>query len=492
MAIYDSRSFDVTKFNTWKNTTKTSQASKPQTVVSTTHSNSAAYHTNNHNNVAEYTTYTYTPHTNTTSAVNPITNLNLDEHVNSIINANDDDFIVGSRNRDTITYSQTEYSRTYSKSGDNIHYDVGTYHRSYEKSHSDYSDYSRYSKYSQHTDIAESTTPVVHPHVNSGHTNNVPHSNYGFTHNNNVPYTPDVFALANNDRIKDTITIGYFSYDKDNDTVYYDIQYRQIKDLDDLPISGPWTTLVNKTTNNTVQFNTTGVNQGYYEIKINAYNEARTENGLTKTYISGAKVFTVKVHQNKVPQILNIRGTVITSDDIVDKWANNMPTNFTYKVYDYDNDMVQCKHYLNNNQIETITVNSESIVNFVIPQQTWDSLPIGSHMIKIEVSDNIDPSIFIEKEIIKLDDRLLFVTHPHETDTLAIRANIALLYKKDLGDTLQIWVCNNAFDDNPTWEDCTNAYFSQSEYFFKNKNKVNDKAGIAMKVLLKKSFAKEE
>lgn len=45
----------------------------------------------------------------------------------------------------------------------------------------------------------------------------------------------------------------------------------------------------------------------------------------------------------------------------------------------------------------------------------------------------------------------------------------------------KLWVCNNGFDDNPTWEDATQAYLNKQAYYFQNRTKTAEKWGVSFK-----------
>jgi hypothetical protein len=253
---------------------------------------------------------------------------------------------------------------------------------------------------------------------------------------------------------------------------------------------GPVNNLAIGTTNNTLTINTASYPDGIYQFQIVAYNPTRSENNYTQTYISGTKTFTVRIWQNQVPQILNISGTTLISTDIKTSWPNNTPLVFNYKAYDQNGDTISYRQYIDSTLLASGSVASGTNINYAIPQTTWDSLSVGTHTIKIILSDNIDEDVIFTKIFTKLDDRIQIVTKTSQTPSLAKKINLCILDRRVLGDTIQIWACNNGFDLNPIWEDVTNNYINRNEYSFINTKQTATKAGISIKILLKKSFAK--
>lgn len=119
----------------------------------------------------------------------------------------------------------------------------------------------------------------------------------GFDHENYIPTAPDLYnidgqvisgelevRLASYDKNKD----GVGSQDKDSLDIYYIVKIRQIQDLEGNTIEGEWKTLQNGSMTEEFNVSLGDYEEGIYEMSTQAYNLPRTENGVTKEYVSNA------------------------------------------------------------------------------------------------------------------------------------------------------------------------------------------------------------
>lgn len=121
------------------------------------------------------------------------------------------------------------------------------------------------------------------------------------------------------------------------------------------------------------------------------------------------------------------------------------------------------------------------------------AIPPGRHTLVIEAED--DKGFISQRRItfVRVVKRLVMKLHPDkiiETDELANRALVSTagMYVAR-GAELKIEVCNNAFDDEPTWEDATAMALSERAYNFTNETKTADKAGIDIRMTIDKKDA---
>lgn len=71
---------------------------------------------------------------------------------------------------------------------------------------------------------------------------------------------------------------------------------------------------------------------------------------------------------------------------------------------------------------------------------------------------------------------------PIETETMPERVSVEVGSKIPLGASYVVSVCNNANDENPTWEDCTSEVKSNLAHVFSNNTKTADNWAINIKV----------
>ena len=70
------------------------------------------------------------------------------------------------------------------------------------------------------------------------------------------------------------------------------------------------------------------------------------------------------------------------------------------------------------------------------------------------------------------------------SNTHPTRIALAVGKRVPTGATFKAYVCNNAFDTSPTWEDCTNEVDTGIVYVFSNTRKTAATWGVAVKVTL--------
>lgn len=115
---------------------------------------------------------------------------------------------------------------------------------------------------------------------------------------------------------------------------------------------------------------------------------------------------------------------------------------------------------------------------------SWDELTIDDHTVTI-TAQNVNGGQGIRVYTLeKLYNHLTFLTDADETDEAAESVLLNLSY---VGAGLEVLVCNNAFDESPTWEDMTEEVLSHRSYEFANDEKTGSKWGIQFKITITKS-----
>lgn len=81
---------------------------------------------------------------------------------------------------------------------------------------------------------------------------------------------------------------------------------------------------------------------------------------------------------------------------------------------------------------------------------------------------------------------------PTETEYMPTWVTIRDKTTIDQRASINVMVCNNAFDEAPTWEDITEEYLAGSSYAFTNTSKTADKWGISVKYTIQANDATGE
>lgn len=179
-----------------------------------------------------------------------------------------------------------------------------------------------------------------------------------------------------------------------------------------------------------------------------------------------------------------------------DKDLGNKTNSLTYdwSATDPEKDKMTAVIYLDDKILkDRHTINEGASQSIKIDDLDMLKIPRGKHEIKIVVEDDkgftttrtVTFTRVINRLIMKLADKGI------ETDELAKRVLISTvgIYVAK-GAIVKYEVCNNSFDDKPTWEDATTMVGAGKAFNFQNKAKTATKAGIDIRVTIEKGTAK--
>ena len=122
--------------------------------------------------------------------------------------------------------------------------------------------------------------------------------------------------------------------------------------------------------------------------------------------------------------------------------------------------------------------------DYTFDLSSWDDLALGNHTIVITAQDVNGGSGTRTYTFTKLYNHLEFYTEKDETDAAAEAIICNGTYT---GASIQVEVCNNAFDVYPTWEDMTQEFLEKRPHEFTNDFKEADKWGIQFHITIIKS-----
>lgn len=124
-----------------------------------------------------------------------------------------------------------------------------------------------------------------------------------------------------------------------------------------------------------------------------------------------------------------------------------------------------------------------------IQGETWLRLNNGTHTITISATDGIDTDEAIIRFTKSVNHLYIMNYVPLPSETQPGRIRVLVTRKIPEGATFKVSVCNNAFDDMPTWEDMTREVESESVYVFTNNSKTATNWGIGIKVEVERNDA---
>ncbi len=183
----------------------------------------------------------------------------------------------------------------------------------------------------------------------------------------------------------------------------------------------------------------------------------------------------------------------VISDRDQDLGQKTEPFAVDFSVTDNEGNAITVKAYLNGVKKEEYIAVDGDTNTFTIPQEDWFKLPIGQHSIKIEAIDEHRATAIRNYTFTRFDDKIQFTfKNVIETDIAATKILVTPTWIIPQGATVKVEVCNNGYDEVPTWEDITSQVITGKHYIFTNNTKTADKWGIDIKFTIEKGASTEE
>lgn len=207
-----------------------------------------------------------------------------------------------------------------------------------------------------------------------------------------------------------------------------------------------------------------------------------------------------------VPDAMSIIYTIRATDSInessgmvvsYDIQQNNPPTisgtdtnlgvktdGFTqkYVVDDVDGNRVTVGEMIDLIPIRTYNATLGEENTFDVTNEQWLRLSNGSHEMLILAQDDTGDSVSRRYNFTKNVTSFSVKTSPIVAATKPTRISLTIGRSIPTGATFKVEVCNNGFDTNPTWEDCTSAVISNLVHSFSNDNKTASSWGVVIRI----------
>ncbi|NKQ19927.1 Ig-like domain-containing protein [Brevibacillus laterosporus] len=165
----------------------------------------------------------------------------------------------------------------------------------------------------------------------------------------------------------------------------------------------------------------------------------------------------------------------------------------TYTVTEPEGDAFTIKEKVNGKIIRTFAGTASKENTATIPLDTWLRLSLTSvHTLTIEATDSKGMTSTRTYTFRPSADKIAFVLRkPFDTDIAAKRILVTVDATVPAGADYKVEVCNNAFDESPTWEDATNHVKFNRGFIFTNKEKTAEKWGVSLRFSFTKGTAAE-
>lgn len=277
---------------------------------------------------------------------------------------------------------------------------------------------------------------------------------------NQAPTTPPSITVPGEVRSGKTAEISWAaSVDPEGGAITYELE-RSIN-------SGAWTIVY---TGSATSYDDTGVGTSANTVQWRV--RAKDVNGAYSGYTSS----TVKT------VVHNVDPTISGTD--TDLGTVTSPPSMAYTVNDQDTeDALTVVESLDGNEIRTIedAVRNQTYT-FALTEAQFAALSSGQHTMQVKVTDTLGNSATRTITFTRSVTGIEYIVGPIETDAAAEKILVSLQYYAAAEDVV-VSVCNNAFDDNPTWELATIGL----KHIFSNSTKTAEKWGVGVKVQISKS-----
>lgn len=172
------------------------------------------------------------------------------------------------------------------------------------------------------------------------------------------------------------------------------------------------------------------------------------------------------------------------SGEDTDLGSLTKPPSFEFTVNDADSQgSLIITEYIDDIAVKRIEdAEREKPYVFSLSKAQFYGLGNGQHTMKIVVADSLGGTaeriITFSRSISGIE----YICGPFETDAPAEKILLSLSYIADVSN-FSVYVCNNGFDDVPSWEEAGLVI----KHIFSNQSKTAEKWGVAVKVVISKS-----
>ena len=192
--------------------------------------------------------------------------------------------------------------------------------------------------------------------------------------------------------------------------------------------------------------------------------------------LSATRTYTFR--KTNTPPVINYTGSnnlgVISSKPAI-----------KYTVTDAEGDRITITERLNGKVLQTYTVSSGTSCTVNIPNMSWLGCGSSTNTIEINARDTAGGSSNKTITFTRAIDRIEVITNPIKTNKAVTKISLEVGWNTENASG-QVFVCNNAYDASPTWENMTNSVGSSLVYNLTNKTKTASNWGVSVKVIVKK------
>ncbi|AKF94945.1 hypothetical protein EX87_14495 [Brevibacillus laterosporus] len=164
----------------------------------------------------------------------------------------------------------------------------------------------------------------------------------------------------------------------------------------------------------------------------------------------------------------------------------------TYSVTDPEGDSFTVVEKINGTVIRSFPGVAGKEEAATIPPDIWLTLqPDVVHTLAVTATDKQGMTYTRSYTFKRFENKIVIdgLAVPFTTDIAAKRVLITPDWVIPFGTIVKVETCNNAFDESPTWEDCTLVVKLGRGYLYTNDKKTADKWGIDIRFHIEKGEA---
>jgi|GEM_PF-2355781 len=138
---------------------------------------------------------------------------------------------------------------------------------------------------------------------------------------------------------------------------------------------------------------------------------------------------------------------------------------------------------INGVQLRQFTATNGATNTLTISQQDFLALANGTNTLTITVSDQLGLSAVRTLTFSRSETQIeILLERPRPANDRPTRAVITVNRQIPTGAVLGVEICNNAYDNNPTWEDCTQSVLDMGIYRLQNTTNTAGRWGVNIRV----------
>jgi hypothetical protein len=168
------------------------------------------------------------------------------------------------------------------------------------------------------------------------------------------------------------------------------------------------------------------------------------------------------------------------------------PPVIEFTVSDVDSDNVMIQFRIDGNLTNYFYADMTEGDSYTIPHNIWIKLLNGVHQLEVKLIDDhgntVIKTLSFTKAVLKA---IVTLQNPLVADERPSVILVSVTGEMPDGSDLLVEVCNNAFDEEPAWEDMTDKVKTGKKYFFTNTDKTADNWGVNIRVTLERGIATE-